>query len=151
MIIAHIKRIRTYLCTYIRTKYILICTGLNIFRIVRICTYYTYKIRTPLLIKKVLYGYLYTYTYKIHLNTYRSEHIPYSTYLYALYVQDSYTIAHIVCICMYLCTYIQNTYPYVLVGYSIAVHMCSYNTYGIHTPLLIKYDNSLPSLKEREE
>lgn len=44
---------------------------------------------------------------QIHANMYWSGHILYCTYMYVLYVQDTYTIMHIVHICKYL--YV-NTY-----------------------------------------
>ena len=50
---------------------------------------------------------------------YRSEHIQYCTYLCVLYVQDTYTIAHIVYILMYLCTYI-------CIRTGLGFHICTY-------------------------
>ena len=45
---------------------------------------------------------------------YRSEHIQYCTYLYIQYVQDTYTIAHIVLlyvsVSIYVSIYEQNTH-----------------------------------------
>ena len=75
-----------------------------------VCIYNTHKIRTPLHIKTSLYVSLYVYMYKKNMNMYTSWLILYCTYLYVPHVQDTYTIAHIVRICMYLCTYIRTKY-----------------------------------------
>ena len=88
------------------------------------------------------------------MNMYRSEHIPYCTYFFVLYVQDTYTIAHIVRICMYLCTYIHTKHKCIRTG--VGFHICTYmyvlyvqDTYR-STSLLMTYDNVLSSLKEKE-
>ena len=149
----------TYKCTYF-----CVCI-LYVYLYVLFCTYCTYSvlyvyvriIRTRYVhhctYKTYSYVSLYVYTYKIHMNMYRSEYIRYCIYLCVLsYVQDNDTIAHRVRTCMYLCTYIRTKHICTRTG--LGFHICTYMyeyTYKIHTPLLIKYDNFLPSLKEKDE
>ena len=84
------------------------------------------------------------------MNMYRSEYSPYCAYLCLLYVQDIDTSAHVVCIRMYQ-MYVYTCKIHTHTYWSRIVHICAYYTYKIRTPLLIKYDNVLPSLKDIEE
>ena len=60
---------------------------------------------------------------------YRSEYIQYCTYLCLLYIQDTDTIAHIVRICMYLCTYMHT--KHISIGTGLGFHICTY-TYVLY-------------------